>query len=60
MAGKAWSQEELQFLKENIDKLTTGEIAKELGRSRYAVYLKARQLGIYMPQLRKNKNEDQA
>ena len=60
MAGKAWSQEELQFLKENIDKLTTGQIAKELGRSRYAVYLKARQLGIYMPQIRKNKKEDQA
>jgi hypothetical protein len=44
---KPWTEEELKFLRENINRLSTNAIAQRLGRSRYAVYIKARQEGIY-------------
>lgn len=48
MAGKLWTEEELDFLKNNYDKLTTKEIAAHIGNGRTyrAVMGKMQRLGL--------------
>lgn len=47
MAGKQWSEEELEFLKENyVSKNSCAMIAEKLGRGVRAVYSKANRLGL--------------
>lgn len=45
MSGKRWEQSEIMFLRNNED-MTNAEIAKFLGRSRYAVQDKKRDLNL--------------
>lgn len=44
--NRAWDEQELRFLVENADFLTTQEAANILHRTRYATYLKIRYLGL--------------
>lgn len=43
---KIWTIKEVNFLKENLQKLSIAEISKELGRSYNAVQLKKYKLGL--------------
>jgi len=43
---KLWSKEEIEFLKENYQKLTKKELASMLGRPYWCVCWKCRQLGL--------------
>jgi hypothetical protein len=54
----SWTQEEIDFLKNNIEKMGTGGISTKLGRSRYAVYMKARALGVYIKENEKKEKYD--
>ena len=44
--GLSWDVDELNFLTENAYRLSTGKAAIVLQRSRYAVYMKAKLLGL--------------
>lgn len=46
MAGKRWTQEELETLEDMIDKYTVASIAKKLGRSFDAVNIKLNRIGL--------------
>lgn len=46
MAGKQWKKEEIQFLKNNHEKLTCAEIAQKLNKTTRAVQHKYNQLGL--------------
>lgn len=46
MAGRRWTQEELQTLEEMIDKYTVATIAKKLGRSFDSVNIKLNRMGL--------------
>ena len=46
MSGRLWTEEELQFLQDNISKLTVKQIAKRLNRSFDAVNIKCSRLHL--------------
>jgi len=46
MSAKAWTKEELNFLKENYKTMTVSEIADKLGRTKCAIQLKANKNGL--------------
>lgn len=46
MAGKEWTEEEIDFLKENHQKMTCAEIGKEINRTTRSVQHKFGQLGL--------------
>ena len=54
---KVWSKEEILFLKEKRNLLSTGEIAVKLGRTRYGVYQKMKSLGLYISDKERKKQE---
>lgn len=43
---KFWTQEEIEFLKNNYDKMEYADIAKIIGRTRDSVFWKAKDLGL--------------
>ena len=45
-SGMSWSQEEIEFLRENYERLGYERIGEELGRSSLAVHKRARALGL--------------
>lgn len=45
-----WKESEIQYLKENFEKMSKGDIAKILGRTSNAVQLKANKLGLKKPE----------
>lgn len=51
-SGLKWSEEEISFLKRNINILSINNLIKELGRSKNSIVLKVRKLGLEF----KNKN----
>ena len=44
--AKRWSENELQFIKDNYKTLSDAEIAKELGRAESAVATKRKRLSL--------------
>lgn len=44
--GKKWSKEEINFLLDNANKKTIAELSKDLNRTKQAVHMKIRSLGI--------------
>lgn len=51
MKAKIWTDNEIKFLRENLDKYTWAQIAEKLGRSKKAVEAKAKQLGLKKKQV---------
>ena len=49
MGGRRWTDEEIEFLKENYAKLGTKGCAEKLGRSRQAIWVKAGRLELCIP-----------
>lgn len=46
MSGRRWTEEEIEFLKENYEKEKPEKIAEELSRSLSSVYCKAQSLNL--------------
>lgn len=46
MKRKYWTEAELEFLRENYPNMETEDIARKLGRTRQAVWIKAHKLGL--------------
>lgn len=46
-----WEKEEIDFLKNNYDKMWCADIAKHLGRRKSQVYCKAQSLGLKKPEI---------
>jgi hypothetical protein len=54
---RVWTENEIAFLRENYGKIPHEVIARELGRTPYAVRLKAQRLGIYAKRWTPDKEE---
>jgi len=54
--NRSWSQDEINFLKNNFNRLTDDEIAKKIGRSKLAVQMKRLQLRLLRKRGRRRKN----
>ncbi|MCC8015367.1 MAG: SANT/Myb domain-containing protein [Eubacterium sp.] len=58
--GKAWSEEEEEYLKEQWGKALTSDIARELGRSAASVNQKAHKMRLGLPKSKKMKSVPKA
>ena len=54
---KAWSKDEIEYIKETYTIIPTREIAKHLGRSYHSIRLRAQILGIIRPNWNWNKKD---
>lgn len=55
--NKWWSEEEINFLKENYDKLSVEKISQEIGRTFSAIYCKMKLLGLYKQTIKWTEDE---
>jgi hypothetical protein len=49
MSGKKWSEEDVQFIKDNYLNMTCEEIGKQIGRTKYSVQHVSRKLNLERP-----------